>query len=299
MDLRLIEIFCCVYESKSFSRAAERLHITQPTVSAHIKAVEDYFGTSLFDRLGREIQPTRAAHILYEQSHTLSLVRQNIDNAMGRFLKKQEGKLELGASTIPGEYLLPRLISQFHQKYPKIKVSIAISDTDEILERVMTGRIELGFVGAEPHSPDLEAQAFASDRLVLVAPNNDLYPSGPISIAELQHLPLIVREQGSGTRKKFEQQIEPRNLHIRDFNIIAELGSTTALKEAVMHDVGLAIISDIAVKQELDFKLMRKVTIKDLELPKRQFLIVSNKRRQCSSLCQLMLEFILSTVGSR
>src|SRR5437667_7843082 len=170
MDLRLIEIFCCVYESMSFSRAAEHLHITQPTVSAHIKALEDYYGTSFFDRLGREIQPTRAAHILYEQSHSLASVRRNIENAMGRFLKKQEGRLELGASTIPGEYLLPRIISQFHQKYPRIEVAIAIADTDQILERTVSGEIELGFVGAEPHEPDLEAVAFASDHLVLTTP---------------------------------------------------------------------------------------------------------------------------------
>jgi DNA-binding transcriptional LysR family regulator len=293
MDLRLIEIFCCVYESLSFSRAAEHLHITQPTVSAHIKALEDHFGTSLFDRLGREIQPTRAAHILYEQSHSLASVRKNIENAMGRFLKKQEGRLELGASTIPGEYLLPRVIGQFHQKYPKIEVAISIGDTEKILEQVASGGIELGFVGAEPHSADMEASAFASDQLVLASPIDKRFPQGPITLAELKHLPLIVRERGSGTRKTFEQQLEQKNLHLRNFNVTAELGSTAAVKEAVMHDVGLAIISDLAIKQELHFKLLRTITIRDLPMPRRQFLIVHNKRRQRSSLCELMFDYIL------
>ncbi|MEW6730144.1 MAG: LysR substrate-binding domain-containing protein, partial [Acidobacteriota bacterium] len=244
----------------------------------------------------REIQPTRAAHILYEQSSTLLNVRKDIENAMSRFLKKQEGRLELGASTIPGEYLLPRTISQFHQKYPKIEVAVAIGDTRQILARTTSGEIELGFVGAEPHDPDLECWPFASDQLILAAPISERFPLGPITLTQLQQLPLVMREPGSGTRQAFEQQLEKAGLHLRSFNIIAELGSTTAIKEAVIHNLGLGILSDLAIEQEMRFKLLRTLTIKNLDLPRRTFYVVVNKRRQRSPLCELMLEHI-SKIG--
>lgn len=292
MDLRLLEIFCYVYESMSFSRAAEQLNLTQPTVSAHIRTLEEYFGTSLFDRLGREIQPTRAAKILYEQSSSLSHVRRDIENAMNRFLNKQEGRLQLGASTIPGEYLLPRMISQFRQKYPKIEVSVSIGDTRQIQERTLAGEIELGFIGATPEDSNLNASVFASDQLVLAVPVNKRYQQESVTLAELKKMPLIIRERGSGTRKAFELQLAEQRLALSDFTIIAELGSTAALKEAVIHDLGVAVISDKAIEMEQRFKLIRTMPVKDLRLPKREFHTIYNKRRQRSPLCELMLESI-------
>lgn len=293
MDLRLLEIFCCVYELMSFSRAAERLNITQPTVSAHIKTLEEHFGIPLFDRLGREIQPTRAAKILYEHSCSLSNVRRDIENAMNRFLKKQEGRLQLGCSTIPGEYILPRLIGNFHQQFPKIEVAIAIADTQEILNRTLEGEYELGFIGATPDNEQLESWLLSQDQLVLIAPNN--FDASSITLAQLRELPFVVRERGSGTRQALEKVLHSQANSVESFNIIAEFGSTAAVKEAVLHGVGLTIISNLAIEQELRFNLLRTVTVEDLVLPQRQFYAIANRRRQRSPLCELLLEQIIHT----
>ena len=136
MDLRLLEIFCAVYEEGGFSKAGSRLHLTQPTISGHIKSLEEYFGTPLFDRLGRIIQPTAAGELLYEQSRFIQERKKSITERMSKFLNGLEGKLHIGASTIPGEYLLPPIIGRFHKAYPKVEISMAVSDTQSVLRDV-------------------------------------------------------------------------------------------------------------------------------------------------------------------
>src|SRR5262249_6453970 len=163
---------------------------------------------------------------------------------------KQQGRVKIGASTIPGEYLLPRMITPLHNKFPKIEVAVAIANSSEIIAGTLAGEYELGFVGFQPDDINLEYWQFAQDQLVPVAPTNKRYQQESITLAELQKLPLIIRERGSGTFQTLLHQLEENQLQIRDFNIIAELGSSSAIKEAVMSGAGLAILSNLAIEQE-------------------------------------------------
>src|SRR5881296_934982 len=128
MDLRLFEIFCAVYEERSFSRAAARLRLSQPTVSEHIQTLEKAFGTLLFERMARNVRPTRAGDHLYEQARRLGELRRGIEEGMARFLNRLEGRLVIGASSIPGEYLLPPLIGDYRESHPGVRLSLAVRD---------------------------------------------------------------------------------------------------------------------------------------------------------------------------
>jgi DNA-binding transcriptional LysR family regulator len=293
MDLRLLEIFCCVYEERSFSKAAQRLYLTQPTVSGHIKSLETYFGTPLFDRLSREIKPTRAGELLYEHGRRIVEMKKAMTERMGRFLNRLEGRLHLGASTIPGEYLLPPIVGQFRQAFPEVQVSLRISDTKAIIQDVEEGRVELGFVGARVSDRHLEFKKFAADRLILVVPHTPKWEkTKSISLQELLSEPLVIREPGSGTRIMFERKLEALGYTLEDFNVVAQLGSTTAIKEAIKAGVGVSILSHLAVKTELAASLVSEVRIREVKTLERDFFTVVNTRRIRSPLCEAFLEHI-------
>lgn len=291
MDLRLLEIFCCVYEEKSFSKAAKRLYLTQPTISGHIKSLEEYFGTPLFDRLGREIKPTRAGRLLYEHGRQIVDLKKVMVEGMSRFLNRLEGQLHLGASTIPGEYLLPSVIGRFRETHPNVQVNLVIRDTKAIINDVEDGRLELGFVGARVPDRNLTFREFARDQLVLVAPMTPRWKkTQAVSLHELKQEPLLIREPGSGTRMILERKLDELGHTLDDFNVIAQLGSTTAIKEAIKAKLGLSILSHLAVQTELAAQLMKTIRIREIETIERDFFVVINARRVRSPLCEAFLE---------
>ena len=170
MDLRLFELFCRVYKERSFSRAARELSLTQPTISTHIKELEDALGTQLFNRAGREIQPTEAGHFLYEHAKSLLTLRRSLIEKMAVFLKRVEGVLTVGASSVPGEYLLPALMTGFHAQHPGVCARLRITDTAETIDDIRHGEVELGVVGGTLPDDDLVFEPLASDTLVLIVP---------------------------------------------------------------------------------------------------------------------------------
>ncbi|MCP3960430.1 MAG: LysR family transcriptional regulator [bacterium] len=294
MDLRLVEIFCCVYEEKSFSKAAERLGLTQPTISGHIKALEEYFEAPLFDRLGRAIGPTAAGDVLYEHGRRIVEMKRVTIEAMDCFFNRLEGRLRLGASTIPGEHILPAIIGRFREAYPRIQVSLAIHDTREIVDWVTRGEVELGFVGAQLANPRLEFREFTADRLMLVAPPTafwEPYDQG-ISLDELRKAPLLLREPGSGTRMILEQRLFELGHRLDEFQVVAELGSTTAIKEAVKAGLGASFVSSLSVEDELKEGWMRRIPTRIAEELKRSFYRVTNVERSSSPLREAFLAYL-------
>src|SRR5712692_7333307 len=168
MDLRLFEIFCVVYEEKSFSRAAEKLYLTQPTISQHIKKLEDHFGVPLFNRFGRKATPTRAGEMLFQSGRAILDIKKSTIVSMKKLINRLEGELIIGASTIPGEYILPQLMSRIVQRFPAIRMIQHISDTAGVINAVSNGTVEIGFTGAQDGGEALEFKKFASDELILI-----------------------------------------------------------------------------------------------------------------------------------
>jgi DNA-binding transcriptional LysR family regulator len=292
MDLRQLEIFAGVYERRSFSRAASMLRLTQSTVSEHVRVLEDEVGTRLFDRLGRETVPTRAGELLYAYAKRMLALRTEARQALDQFLGQVTGTLIVGASTIPGEYLLPPLIGRFRERHPRVGITLHISDSRGTVQAVIDGQVEVGIVGADPGNRSLEARALMPDELVVVVP-----PAHPwvgrteATLEELRGEPLVIREPGSGSRQALERALEDAGTSLGAMRIIAEMSSTGAIKQAVKAGVGLSIISRRAVEDEERLGLVGCVRLQELAVT-RQFYVVTHAGRSRSPLCRAFLEFL-------
>lgn len=298
MDLKLLEIFCCVCEEGNFSRAADRLGLSQPTISEHIKSLETYFGTPLFNRLGRTIHPTGAGEVLYARGRAIVDLKQSVVEAMHHYLDRLEGELRIGASNIPGEYLLPRVIGRFHHSHPKIRVQVMIGDSEQIIEGVIDGRYEIGFVGSRPRQPGLDLQKFASDRLVLAIPPDAWNGAAAMSLADLKKMPLLIREQGSGTREELEKWLHDHGSALADFNVVAELGSTAAIKEAIKAGVGAAIVSHLSVADDVAAGTIKVVPVREIGTLERDMYRVIDPRRIASPARAIFLEALAEQATS-
>src|SRR5215813_6922419 len=215
MDLRRLEIFAKVAELGSFSRAAEALFLTQPTISEHIRALEDELGVQLLDRLGRGATPTRAGELMLGYARRMLALSREARQALDQFQGRLSGQLVVGGSTIPGEYLLPSLLGQFKAKYPDISISLLIGDSRQVSAWVDDGRAEVGVVGARPSLRTLLSRELMPDELVVVLPAEHPWAGRKsVTLADLQREPLIVREQGSGSREALERALGEANVDL-------------------------------------------------------------------------------------
>jgi DNA-binding transcriptional LysR family regulator len=295
VDLRQLEVFARVVELRSFSRAAEALHLTQSTVSEHVRLLEEEVGARLFDRLGRETLPTRAGELLFGYAQRMLALRVEAVQGLQQFLGQIAGTLTVGASTIPGEYVLPPLIGAFREKFPRVSIALQISDTRGIVEAVLDGRVELGMVGARPDQRVLQAVELMPDELVVVVPPAHAWVGRKeVTVADLASEPLIVREPGSGSREAVEKALETAGLRLDGLRVIAEIGSTSAIKQAVKAGMGVSLMSRRAVDDEARSGLLGCVKIKDLAVT-RHFYVVTHSNRSRSPLCQAFLDFLLAT----
>jgi DNA-binding transcriptional LysR family regulator len=283
VDLRLLELFCHVYKARSFSRAARDLGLTQPTISAHMKDFEEQLGAALFNRLGREIEPTAAGRLLYEQALPMMALKRDVMGRMAQFLDRIEGDLLIGASTVPGEYLLPGLLAAFHAAHPGVLARLRISDTAAAIGALRQGEIEMAMVGGTSTDVDLVFEPFANDRLVLVVPARRPWTARrEVSLRQLAELPLLLREAGSGTRTVLEQALTQRGRTPPALRVVAELGSTTAIKEAVKQGHGVSFISALAVASERAAGRLRVLPVRGLGPMRRTYYTVVDRRRVLS-----------------
>ena len=291
LELSLIEVFCCVYEEGSFSKAALRLRCSQPTVSGHIKNLESYIGARLFDRLPRRIVPTRAGQILYRHGRTILIEKEAATQELNKLLNRIEGTLSIWSSTIPGDYLLPQLIAAFHSKVPAVKVEMRMSDSKDVCNQVLEGKAELGFIGARLDAVGLELRHFATDELVLVVPNNREWRHvHRVALSDLATRPWIAREPGSGTRLAFERK---SGMSFEDFNVVGCFGSSSAVKEALKAGLGISIVSILAVKSEIAIGSLKSVEIDRVTPIERDLFVAVNRNLTLSPIAESFLDFVL------
>jgi DNA-binding transcriptional LysR family regulator len=294
MDLRQLEVFVGVYELRSFSRAASVLRLTQSTVSEHVRLLEEELGTRLLDRLSRETVPTRAGELLYGYAKQMLALRSEARQALDQFLGQVTGTLLVGASTIPGEYVLPAVIGRFRVRHPRVAITLQISDTRGIVQAVLDGQVDAGVVGANPSNRALEVKPLMPDELVLVVPPDHPWCGRQATtLDELRHEPLIVREPGSGSRQALEEALEAAGRSLGDMHVIAEMGSTSAIKQAIKAGVGLSIMSSRAAEDECRHALLGCVKLQDLSVT-RHFYVVTHASRSRSPLCRAFLDFLES-----
>ena len=292
VDLRQLEIFAKVAELGSFSRAAEALSLTQPTVSEHIRALEDELGLRLLDRLGRGAAATPAGRLLLSHALRLLALSREARQAMNGFLGKMSGELLIGASTIPGEYILPPLIGEFKAKFPDISITLLIGDSQAAVDWVGDGRAEVGVVGARPPHRGVDYRELMADDIVVVVPAAHPWQGrAEIALEELRREPLLVRERGSGTRAALERALADVRLDLAAFRVVGEMGSTQAIKQAVRANVGVSIVSRRAVNEECRNGLLWCLRVADLTIA-RSFYLATHKERSRSPLAEAFRAFV-------
>ncbi len=292
MDLWQLHVFCKVVELKSFSKAGEAIHLSQPTVSSHIKDLENHFGTRLIDRLSRQAMPTKAGELLYDYAHRLIILRDQIEAAMAEFCGRIKGRLAIGGSTIPGGYLLPKIIGRFSQSFPDVRIALVVADTADIISKTLAGHIEVGVVGARSTERKLRQTAIIDDEMRLVVPAGHKWEHRRrIGLADLVHEPFIIRESGSGTLRSIEEQLQAAGRSISDFRIVAEMGSTEAIRQAIKNGVGISILSTIAVADDIQAGLLKAIDVSGIEL-KRSFYLTTHRQRGPSPLSSAFIDFL-------
>jgi len=298
MDLHRLEVFCKVYEMKSFSRGARACLLSQPTVSEHIRYLETFLDVQLFDRLGRQVVPTRAGEILYGYARRMLNLRQEATRTLELYRGKMSGDLELGGSTIPGQYILPSLVGKFKQSFADIKIKLVIADTMRITNMVLEGSLELGVVGARIKNSKLEYHRLFDDELVLaISASHRWAKRMSINLDELVDAPFIMREQGSGTRMMMLRILEKAGFDPQRLNVVAEMGSTDAIRQAIKAEVGVSILSRRAIADDLNLQQLLKIPIGDFHFT-RHFYLVTNKKRSRSPLGQAFVDFLLENRDS-
>jgi len=243
---------CKAAELSSFTGAAEALGLTQATVSQRIQALERTLGKPLFRRRGGRVLLIEAGRTLYEYAQQILDLHRQARRVVSGQETRADAELHLAASTIPGEHLLPALLSDFARRHSHIHVRVAVGDSSSVMAQVERGEVALGLVGRKADSLHLESRHLASDRMVLVVPPNHPWSQRKrVSVRQLGDHPLILREVGSGLRDCFEKSLERAGLSRPDLRVALELGSNEAIKQAVQRGVGMAVLSIYAVRKEI------------------------------------------------
>jgi DNA-binding transcriptional LysR family regulator len=281
-----------VYKHKSFTKASELLHTSQPTISEHIRNLELRLDCQLFDRLGRSIMPTLEADILYPRALAILEDMKRLEEDVASAGKTISGELIIGASTMPGTYILPEIAAGFKMQHPGISFEIRTSDSTQVMNAVLNHEIMLGFVGTKIASKKLNYQHFIEDELVLAASTARKIPP-TITLDQLKELPFLMREEGSGTRRTIESYLSQRGVDIDQLDTCAVLGSSAAIQEAIKSDMGVSILSRAAIQDGLRFKQIQEIAIEGLSMH-RSCYVVTAKKRTLPNQYQVFLSSILN-----
>ncbi|MBI9091482.1 MAG: LysR family transcriptional regulator [Desulfobacterium sp.] len=292
MDLWQLKVFTSVVEKRSFSKAAEAIHLSQPTVSSHIKELEEHFGCRLMDRLGRETVPTKAGELLFSYAKKLLLLRDEAESAISDFQGKLRGHLKVGGSTIPSGYILPKMIAPLAKAFSEVSISLVAGDTAEIIDQVTQGEIEVGIVGARVDSPLVNQEKLVDDEMKLIVPASHKWADrDQVECSMLFSEPFLAREQGSGTWRSITKSMETAGFNTERLNIIATMGNTASVIQAVLANAGISILSTIAVADLLESGRLKALSVKGLDL-RRSFYITTHGKRTLSPLSKTFIKFI-------
>jgi len=291
MDTRQLAAFCAVVERKSFSQAAERLGVTQPAVSLQVRSLEKRLGRKLLDRSGRRVEPTEAGLSLYRGAQRMLAVEgqliEELDAGEGGELR---GSLEVGASTGPGSTVVPVLLCEFRQDNPGVAVSLSISDTQSVVDRVAERELELGVVGAARRHRGVIFEPFFRDEVVLACPPGHRFAGRTVSLEQLRQEPLIVMQEGAGVRHVIEDELRRVGSHLRDLEPRLELGLQESVKSAVAAGHGVTFISRAAIEADLAAGTLSSARVKGLD-PVREISLVRSAGRSPTRAADAFLAF--------
>jgi DNA-binding transcriptional LysR family regulator len=291
MDTRQLAAFCAVVERKSFSQAAELLGISQPAVSLQIRSLEERLGTQLIDRSGRRVEPTEAGSRLYRGAQRLlALEEQLLEDVAAGDEGPLHGRLELGASSGPGETVLPLLLGEFQREHPDVQVALAVHDTQTIVDLVARRELELGVVGASRRHRGVTFEPFFRDEVILVCPPGHRFAGRTITLEELKAEPLILMQEGAGVRQVIEDELRHAGVRLRDLDVRLELGVKESVRIAVRAGYGVTFISRTSVETDLAEGAVAEARVEGLE-PAREISLVRATGRRPTRVAEAFVAF--------
>jgi LysR family transcriptional regulator, transcriptional activator of the cysJI operon len=269
-----LRVFRAVAEEMSFRKAAEVLHLSQPAVSQHVRALEEEAGVQLFDRSrgdghGSQISLTEAGRVLLGYANVAAETMVDARRALAALNHEVAGELRLGASTTVAQYVLPRILGAFLRQYPQVKLSVVSGNTERIVEEVAEKKVALGIIEGPPMRRDMKTERMVKDEMVLIVNPNfalALRKGGVIAPAELAKVPLLLRERGSGSRRVVERALKKAGVPLRSLNVAMELDSTEAIISGVEAELGVGFVSRWAVGKVLRLGTVRVIPVEGLEI---------------------------------
>lgn len=293
LNFRQLKTFLMVAEQKSFTKAARELFMTQPAVSSQIKAMEEFLEINLIERLDKKVVLTEAGITFAKEARKILALYDEAIFTLDEIKGVQRGKLKIGASTIPGEYILPRYIGAFKEKFANIQIALHIADTGAVINALKDRKIDIGITGARVNDKEIIFNDFITDELIAIAhPQNILFKSN-VPFAEVMKSPIILREASSGTRMVINQHLAAKNIAQSDLSVVMELGSTRAVISAVEANLGFSIISKWAAADALKLNKIVQLDIPELEI-KRMLYIATHRTKSFSHAAEKFMKFLLA-----
>jgi DNA-binding transcriptional LysR family regulator len=271
INLSLLRIFQAVAEMRSFTRAAEVVHLTQPGISKHIRQMEEYYGAPLFDRLGKKVAVTQAGEILLEATQEIMASITNAEQKIEEFKGLHGGKLVLGASFPIGIYFLPAILAAFRKQHPAVDVVLDISLGERIGAKILANKLDLGLVSHEVHDPRLTCSEFMTDELIAITPSNHRWASKlRIKPQELLEETFIVTARGAGIRAVVEERLREKGIVLKD---VLDFGNLEGVKRAVEVGLGVSIQSQSVVQREISAGSLAGIPVAGMDVKLAHFYV--------------------------
>jgi len=254
MNLKQLEAFVKIADTGSFSQAAKELFLTQPTISAHISSLEKELNSRLFVRNTKEVHLSESGNILYNYAKQMLVLQKRIEDTFALNEEKEQQCITIAASTIPAQYILPGILVAFNEKYPDQQFKVVETDSAKVVEQIMNHTADVGFTGTALDKKVCKHIPFYQDELIVIAPNTEKYRSLQKKQKDATWIAdekLIMREEGSGTRKEAEKLLKKIGLNVSKLNVIATMENPEAIKKAVISGMGISVISKLAAEEEM------------------------------------------------
>ncbi len=295
MNLKQLEAFVQVAEGGSFSKAAKELFLTQPTISAHVSSLEKELNVRLFIRNTKEVSLSEDGRDLYKYARQMVELEHKIEERFGGKEEEEKQCITIAASTIPAQYLLPRILLKFRERYPDEQLKIVETDSSEVITQIIDHVVEIGFTGTVLEKKHCKYIPFYKDELAIITPNTEKYrrlkETGGRNIGWLKDEHLILREEGSGTRKEAEKQLKEAGIDMAGLDIIASIGNQETIKKSVKQGMGITILSRLAAEDEAE-----EGTLITFPIPKadagRDINLVYNKNYQLSHSAERFIKIV-------
>jgi DNA-binding transcriptional LysR family regulator len=267
-----LKVFRTVAEHLSFRKAAEQLFLTQPAVTLQIKALEDDLRVRVFDRTGGRVSLTPQGRLLLRHAQRISAIISEAEQDLAAGEGRLSGELSLGVSTTIAQYVLPRLIGAFLAEHPRVRFSLHSGNTEEIVAFLMDEKVSIGLIEAPARHREVHAEPFMEDEMVLIAHPD--FEANRISRQQLLASTLLMREQGSGSRRVVETALHRAGFKLKAFRSVLYLDSTEAIKSSVESGLGVGFISRWAIAKELELRAVKMIELPGLRIT-RHFSLVS------------------------